>query len=146
MDQIIRDLKKWGMRGCVVLRHDQEDAIRDLCEEVMAQRAKENLQTTMRQFDEVSPVGESASNGVIEAGVRVFEGVLRTHKFSLEERLQQKVDVRSPRFAWLVEHVADLVTKAQRGEDGMTPFKRLRQREFGGEFLAKRRRNDVEVA
>ena len=102
VDQVCRDILKWGIVGDVVLRHDQERALEDLSNQVKAERARKQRTTTLRQFDEESPVGESQSNGYIEAGVRTFEGMLRTHRFALEERLQAKIDAHSAVFAWLV--------------------------------------------
>ena len=135
VDQVCRDIQKWGIKGEVILRHDQENALRDLSKEVTTQREAANLSTHFRQFEEESPVGESRSNGYTDSGVRTLEGILRTHKFALEERLQVKVDTGHPIFGWLVEHSVDLVTKFQVGEDGLTAYQRLKKRPYNGEVL-----------
>ena len=66
-----------------------------------------------------------------------MEGIVRTLKHELEERLQWKLDVHHPVFSWLVEHAADLLTKFQTGEDGLTPFERLRRKAYRGDFCTK---------
>ena len=68
-----------------------------------------------------------------ESGVKTLEGMVRTLKFHLEDRLDSKIPVDSPIFSWLVEHAADLYTKLKRGEDGMTPYQRLKGKPYHGE-------------
>ena len=133
--QVLRDFKNWGIKGDVALRHDQEDSLVCFVAEVVRERQKAGLTTGARQFQENSAVGESESNGFIESGIRGVEGIVRTLKHELEERLQWKLDVHHPVFSWLVEHAADLLTKFQTGEDGLTPFERLRRKEYRGEAL-----------
>ena len=60
---------------------------------------------------------------------------MRSMKCHLEERLQAKVSVHTPVFAWLVELCADWLTKFNRGEDGLTPIERLKGRSYRGEVL-----------
>ena len=55
---------------------------------------------------------------------------LRTHKSCLERRLQKKIPVEHPIFAWLVEHVTWLLTIRQKGADGRTAYFRSRGRQF----------------
>ena len=61
----------------------------------------------------------------MESGVKALEGVVRTLKFALESRIQKRIEVSDAIFPWLVEHAADLITKYQRGKDGMTAIQRL---------------------
>ena len=60
------------------------------------------LRSTARILKEESPVGSSASNGVIERGVQTIEGQIRVIKNALEERLNVKVpgthNIETPEF------------------------------------------------
>ena len=78
--------------------------------------------TEYRYFDEQSPVGDSQGNGLIESGVKSLEGMVRTIKFALEDRIGRKISVEEPVFAWIVEHSADLLTKFNVGRDGLAPL------------------------
>ena len=136
VEQVNRDMVKWGIRGDVILRTDQEDALRDLANQVHRVRQLDGSgrQTNVRTFEELSPVGESQSNGAIEAGVKNIEGMVRTLKYDLEEKLQIKVNIHSPLFHWLIEHAADLHTKYAIGrEDGMTAWERLKGKKCSAE-------------
>ena len=44
----------------------------------------------------MSRVGDSDSNGTIEAAIQSVEGMVRMLRFSLEEKLEAKVAVDSP--------------------------------------------------
>ena len=54
-----------------------------------------------------TPVGESASNGGMEDGVRIFKVLLRVHLAALERRIGAKFPSNHPVLTWLVEHVGD---------------------------------------
>ena len=92
IDQCIRDLKKWGLHGDLIIRSDQEDALKDLVEEIIAGRAQDGkgANTEARGMEEESPVGESQSNGLIEAGVKTLVGMVRTIKFALEDHIGRR--------------------------------------------------------
>ena len=134
VDQCIRDIKKWGLHGDLILKSDQEAALVSLVTEIIRERtANDGVQTLVRTLREESAVEDSQGNGVIESGVKSLEGLVRTLKFALEDRLQEKIDVSDMIFYWLVEHAADLLTKFQRGKDGATPWERLKMKAYKGE-------------
>ena len=62
-----------------------------------------------------SPVGDSKSNGVAERAIQSMEKLIRVHKLSIETRINEKLSVRHPLFAWLVEFCADLYNRFQIG-------------------------------
>ena len=132
--QIVRDMRRWEIKGSVIMRSDQEDALLDLVKEVVKARTAMDpgVETHAREFDERSPVGESASIGFIESGIRTVEGMVRTLKFALEENLQIKVSTEMPIFAWLIEHAADLCTKYSVGVDGLSAYERLKKKPCEG--------------
>ena len=127
--QVVKDLLKLGIRGKVILRADQEPALAALVEGVAKERGEESTVV------EWSPKGESQANGRAERGVQTLEGLARTHKLELEEKLMEKVPVDSPVFAWLIEHVADIHNKFHVYPDGTTAYERIKGRRYQGEML-----------
>ena len=130
--QTVRDLTKWGIVGDLIVRSDQEPALKDFVNELVKLRAKKGLGRT---FVEYSAVRESQSNGFIEAGVKTVEGLVRTMKLALEKRLEEILKISQPVFAWLVEHAADVATKYGRGHDGVSPYRRLKGKDCKGELF-----------
>ena len=129
-EQIARDIRRWGIRGNLTIRCDQEKALVDFANQV-AKRRQDG--PAMRTIIEHNPVGESQKNGLIENAVRGLEGLVRTIKFDLEEKLQTKIHAIMPIFAWIVERAADILTKWSVGVDGQTPYARLKKKPFSGE-------------
>ena len=129
--QVVRDLPRWGIKGDVTLRCDQERALREFALEVARKRHEGS---PVRTFLEHSGAGESQSSGFIEAAVKSVEGLVRALKFSLEERIGVELDVHEPILEWFVEHSADLLTKFQRGPDGQTAWERLKAKPYKGEM------------
>ena len=71
-------------------------------------------------------MGESASNGVVENGVKVYKGLLRVHLAALERKLKgAQIPSTHPILTWMVEYVGDVLTKYLRGNDGKTAYQRL---------------------
>ena len=124
VQQAGRDFIKWGIRGDVILKCDQEDALKDFVNDLTKLR---------NAIIEHSPVRESQSNGFIEAGVKTVEGMVRTMKLNLEQRLHECIEVDHPNFCRLVEH-ADMSTKFQKGVDGKTAYGRLKGKPYRGEI------------
>lgn len=104
----------------VVFKSDQEAAIGDLLNEVCKKRIPAN------SFIEQSPVGASASNGVIERGNLTVEGQIRVLKDAFEARIGETVPSDHAALAWLVEFAAVLINRYEVGHDGKTPYERLR--------------------
>ena len=68
---------------------------------------------------------ESESNGSVENGVKLCQGMLRVHSLALERKLKGNIPSQHPVMTWLVECVADIVTKYMLGVDGRTCYERL---------------------
>ena len=127
--QVCRDLVKFGIGGQVVLKGDQEPALVSVIEDVVKQRGGG------RTVPEYSPVGESQANGVAERGVQTIEGLVRSHKLDLEEKIGAAVPIEKPIIAWLIEHCADIHNKFHVYADGKTSFEKVKGKKHRGEFL-----------
>ena len=113
-EQLTRDILKLGLHGDLTLRSDEEPAIVDLLKQVA------KLRGVGRTFLEQSPVGDSKANGVAERAVQSVEKMVRVHKLAFENRIGARLPVKHPLFAWLVEHVSDILNRFLVGRDGKT--------------------------
>ncbi len=104
----------------VTLTSDHEPAIKDLVSEVS------KLGTTASTMKEESPVGSSASNGVVDMGNQAIDGYVRVIKIVLEARLNMKVPGARPAVARMVEFARLFVKRYEVGNDGRTPCERAR--------------------
>ena len=127
--QVVRDLERLGHHGRLVVRSDQEAALRSLVSEVA------RLRGDAVTIPEHSAVGDSQGNGFIERAVRTVEEMVRTLKLDLETRISQKLNITHKVILWLVEHAVDLVNKLQVGQDGKTSFERLKGKRFNGDLV-----------
>ena len=73
---------------------------------------------------EEPPVGDSRSNGEIEAAVKEVKGLMRSVKSDLEHKLNIDIDKKHPILAWLPTYVADVISRHRVGPDGRTAEKR----------------------
>ena len=93
VQQYLRDLKKQGLRGKVVLRSDGEPAIVDLLNRVADIRMGETL-------IENSPVGDSRANGEAERAVQSVQKQTRTTKLATERNFACKLSVEHRYYHW----------------------------------------------
>ena len=81
--QAIEDLETVGLKNeRLVLKSDQESSIVDVMKEI--QKSRECKSGTAMDN---SRVGDSDSNGTIESAIGSFEGVARTLRIALEEKI-----------------------------------------------------------
>ena len=138
--RVIAFIDELGLSNCkLTIKTDQEPAIIDLVNGI--KRLRPNLET----FHEQSPVGSSASNGVIERGVQTLEGQIRVLKDALETRWGIRIGDEQKILSWIVEYAAVLVNRYEVGHDGKTPYERLRGKtsrmlgvEFGERLMFRR--------
>ena len=64
-----------------------------------------------------APRGESQSNGAIENAVQRFEGIFRSMRLDLEEKMGKQIPFHHPIIHWMVDAVAELHNRF-RGADG----------------------------
>ena len=135
-EKICEDIERFGHVGKIILKTDQENALKDLAGEVRRLRAAGGRET----LAEESKVYDSQSNGVAERAVQAVEGIVRTHKLALENKLNRRIPSRHPIMTWLVEHAVDMMNKFQVGSDGRTPYERIRGKKYQGEVVEFGRR------
>ena len=82
------------------------------------------LRAGVPTFIENSPVGASASNGVIERGVQTLEGMIRVLKECFEMRWNTKIESNSKVLSWIVEFAGVLINRYEVGHDGRTAYER----------------------
>ena len=126
--QMIRDFRKTGVHGKIVLKSDQENPILDMLNDVCKQRGKESDSAVT--LVESSLKGESQSNGIAERVVQDLEEGVRTHKLDLEAKLKTTVRKSRPCISWMVENVADIINKFKIGHDGRTACERLKGKTY----------------
>ena len=133
--RIVAFIRELGLEGQdIVLRSDQEPAIQDLLREVGKKRLP------AKTFFENSPVGSSASNGIVERGVQTVQGQIRVLRDALGMRLQTEIMSSHNILSWLVEFAGVLINRYEVGRDGKTPHERLRGKQsrlLGLEFGEK---------
>ena len=106
-----------------VFKSDQESSIQAVMEQAIRKSGRNGT-----IVPEASAVGESASNARAERTVQAVEDLLRVHKHALEARIGKRIPSEHATMRWLVEHVADLLTKYTVNESGMSPYQELHGR------------------
>ena len=61
---------------------------------------------------------------MVERGVQSVEGMMRTMRSALEERITGKVEVDDSIWPWLVEYASYLLNRLEVGKDGKTAYER----------------------
>ena len=132
----------------LILKCDNENALKALVRytlEVVRVKAREDAPSTpagderptvaLRVSSETSPKYDSQSNGGTEVGVMLIRGLFRTLKLCLEARIGKVIPVGHALIPWLLEHTAMLLNVKCRGQDGLTPWQRVRGRPFNQPML-----------
>ena len=93
-----------------------------------------------------SPVGSSASNGLVERAIQSVQGQVRVMKDALETRWGVRLGAKHSVVPWLIEYAAVLLNRFEVGKDGKTAYERSKGRpsktlgvEFGEAVLWKRK-------
>ncbi|MBV61870.1 MAG: hypothetical protein CMH65_11270 [Nevskiales bacterium] len=132
-DCLVHDLK-WLGYSHVSLKSDNEPAILALLKEslidlrVAVHDADADAQQVVQE--EHPTAYDKGSNGLAEGAVKTVQGMTRTLKLDLENRLQRSIPSDHPLIHWLVEHVAWQLTTRMRGKDGQTAHQRARGRAY----------------
>ena len=134
VSRLIADDLNWFGYVAVILKSDNEPALQALVTRVI-EIAKIELKDLEKLSREEPAKYDSQSNGATEVGVMLLRGLFRTIKLCLEARLGGYVPITHAVIPWLLEHTALILNTAVRGEDGLTPWTRVRGRPFGQQML-----------
>ena len=143
--RVVEFLKEIGCRtGDIILKTDQEPAIRALVADICKVRASEG--STGRVVEEMSPKGSSGSNGVVERAVQSIEQQVRTMSCALQNRWKSDLPSKHPIWTWMTEYAAYLLNRCEVSTDGRTAYERSKGKaahfcdhEFGEIVLWKRK-------
>jgi hypothetical protein len=105
------------------MKGDQEPALQALMDAAKTAWGQEIIK-------EQAPKGESKSNGEVERAVQEVQGIARTLKESVEQGIKAKLESKAAVLAWLVEYAGKLYNMFHVGVDGMTPYRRMRGRDW----------------
>ena len=119
-DMLLKAIKETGYKR-LTLKSDQEPTIRALCNHVQGKFAGEIIpEAAPKEYHE-------RSNGEAEATVKQVHGLVRTlTEFLMLKMGNKEIPPKHPGLAWMVEHAGTLQTLYGRGEDGLTPWHRLK--------------------
>ena len=65
-----------------------------------------------------SPVGSSASNGMVERYIQSVGGQVRSMKSALENRWGMTIETKHPAINWMIEYASYLLNTFEVGNDG----------------------------
>ena len=118
--RIIQDLDNTGLQNTrIITKSDQEPAIIDV--QTTMQELRPNMMIPTN-----SPIGESESNGRAENSIRRVQEKVWTIRHHVEQKAKMKIKDDAPLMAWLVRWSAELLSKYSRGDDGKSPYERIR--------------------
>ena len=118
--QVVRDLERLGHHGRLVIRCDQDAALKSLVSEAARMRGDA---VTISKNPLLLEIHEE--NGFIERAVRTVEEMVTTFKLDLEGRISETLKITRKVISWLIEYAVDLVNKVQVGQNGKTSFERV---------------------
>ena len=119
--KIVQDLDNNGLKDVKIqLKSDQEPSI------VNVQTAVQEIRPGM-VIPTNSPVGESQCNGRVENTIRRIQEKTRALRHQLEHNPKCKIPDEAPIMSWLVRWAGELLSKYSPGDDGRTPYERIRQ-------------------
>ena len=127
---LLRDIRFLGYAQ-LTLKSDQEPAILALTNAVKNTLSARGVTCRL----ENSPKGDAHGmpNGESESSVAIAQGLARTLKDHVEFKIEKMINPKSPLLPWLVEYVGILYTLFsfdEKSKDGMTPFRKLKGRDW----------------
>ena len=118
--QMLDDLDSLGLnRSRIVMKSDPEKSIED----VKKDNARRKTVTGHNTTQESTAVGDSDMNGKVERGIQEVNGVVRTLRSALEERLGCNITINHPLFPWMVRHAGQVIIRYQVRSSGKTSYR-----------------------
>ena len=131
--RLVEDIRWLGYIK-ILLKADDEHAIVKLLHDSL-RRIKTDVMDMEQVGKEHPPSYDSRSNGSVENAVKAVQGLLRTVKLGFEAKVGKTVPLTHPVVAWMVEHVAWILTTRRLGVDGRSPYHSVRGRPFTRRLL-----------
>jgi len=122
----------WLGYAKVILKSDNEPAIVKLLKEALATLKVSGVD---QAGEEHSPPYDSQANGSVENAVKLVKCRMRTLKLCLERRIGKRIPPKHPIMSWLAPHAAAILRYRSRGDDGKTPYERIRLRPFNSKLI-----------
>jgi hypothetical protein len=119
-----RAIDSWGLKRVTAVA-DGEPATQALLAAIKLMRKEETVVTGKPRYD-------SKSKGIVENANGLVKGLLRTWISSLETHYGVELGAEHSIVHWAVRHCGWSLTRFSISDDGLTPFRKLRGREFGG--------------
>ena len=117
--QMLDDLDSLGLnRSRIVMKSDPEKSIEDVKKDIARRRTANGQNTTQESI----AVGDSDMNGKVERGIQEVNGVVRTLRSALEERLGCNITINHPLFPWMVRHAGQVIIRYQVRSSGKTSY------------------------
>ena len=118
--RVLQDLENSGLgKTRILLKIDQEPSI------VCLQKVIQDLNPEIVPIN--GPVGESACNGRVENAVNRVQEKMRALRHQLERGIGTSILEQSSIMAWMAKWAAEFISKYSPGDDGKTPYERIRQ-------------------
>ena len=119
--KVLEFIKECGVAETeIILKSDQENAIQALMAVIV--KTSGAAITVL----ETSPVGSCGSNGVVERGVQVVEGLIKTLLSACEARYDIKIELQEKLVIFTAEYAVHLINGLEVGKDGKTACERCR--------------------
>ena len=126
---LVIKILEWLGHTAVILKADNERALQALVSRVI--RIATAKCQNMEQIAREHPARyDSQSNGLIEVGVMLVRGFIRTLKLCLESRIERRVPEGHAIVPWLLVHTCLILNSTIKGPDGFTAWSRVRGRQF----------------
>ena len=118
--RVLQDLENNGFgKAQLLVKTDQEPSI------VCVQRALQDFKSDIIPIN--SPLGESACNGRVGNAIRRVQEKTRVLRHQLEHCIGEILLDQLPIMAWMARWAAELISKYVPGDDGKTPYGRIRK-------------------
>jgi len=126
VDTVVSDVM-WLGYNKVLLKSDNEPAMVKVLKEVITRLKVLGVDQV---GEEHSPPYDSQANGSVENAVKQVKARMRTLKLCLERRIGKRIPPKHPVMTWMAPHAAAILRYRCRGDDGKTPYERIRLRPF----------------
>ena len=127
---MLRDIRFLGYAQ-LTFKSDQEPAILALTNAVKNTLSARGV--TCRSENSAKGDAHGMSNGESESSAAIAQGLARTLKDHVEFKIEKMINPKSPLLPWLVEYVGilyKLFSFDEKSKDGMTPFRKLKGRDW----------------